>query len=141
MSVLVNGSPTKEFVVEKGLRQGDLLSPFLFVLVAEGLTTLVKKATSLGDYEGFIINGKCSVDILQFANDTLLIGEGNWKQIWAIKTVLKAFELVSGLGINYHKSKLIGINIGNNLMEAESSLLSCKGGRQSFFFSWHNCWS
>ncbi|XP_058775034.1 uncharacterized protein LOC131649281 [Vicia villosa] len=134
MSVLVNGSPTKEFVVEKGLRQGDPLSPFLFVLVAEGLTALVKKATSLGNYEGFLINGKCWVDILQFADDTLLIEEGNWKQIWAIKTVLKAFELVSGLGTNYRKSKLIGINISDNLMEAASSLLSCKVEGKVFSF-------
>ncbi|XP_058727126.1 uncharacterized protein LOC131598556 [Vicia villosa] len=134
MSVLVNGSPTKEFTVERGLRQGDPLSPFLFVIVAEGLTALVKKAIAIGDYEGFNINGKCEVDVLQFADDTLLIGEGNWKQVWAIKTILKAFELVSGLGINYHKSKLIGINVTNNLLEAASSLLACKVEGKVFSF-------
>ncbi|XP_058775875.1 uncharacterized protein LOC131650166 [Vicia villosa] len=111
MSVLVNGSPTKEFKVERDLRQGDPLSPFLFVLVAEGLMALVKKATEIGKFEGFIINGKSKIDILQFANDTLLIDDGSWKQILAIETVLKSFETVSGLGINYHKRKLIGINI------------------------------
>lgn len=42
MSVLVNGSPKKEFGVGKGLRQGDRISPFLFVLVAEGISMLVK---------------------------------------------------------------------------------------------------
>ncbi|XP_058764483.1 uncharacterized mitochondrial protein AtMg01250-like [Vicia villosa] len=134
MFVLVYGSPTKEFTVERGLWKSDPLSLFLFVLVTEGLTVLVKKAIKIGEYEGFLISDKCMVDILQFADDTLLIGEGNWKQIWAIKTVLKAFEMVFGLGINYHKSKLIGININNNLLVAASSLLSFKVEGKEFMF-------
>ncbi|XP_058757958.1 uncharacterized protein LOC131631194 [Vicia villosa] len=48
MSVLINGSITKDFKVEKGLRQGDPLSPFLFVLVTEVLTDLMNKAISIG---------------------------------------------------------------------------------------------
>ncbi|XP_058783223.1 uncharacterized protein LOC131657889 [Vicia villosa] len=111
MSVLVNGSPTKEFVVEKDLRQGDPLSPFLFVLVTEGLAGLVRKSSEIGEFKGIYINGVCVVDILQFADDTLVMGECSWRQVWAIKAILRAFELVSGLGINYHKSKLIGINV------------------------------
>jgi hypothetical protein len=43
MSVLVNGSPTRDFVVGKGLRQGDSLSPFLFLLVDEGLLRMMKR--------------------------------------------------------------------------------------------------
>ncbi|CAK8537008.1 unnamed protein product [Lathyrus sativus] len=126
MSVLVNGSPTKEFEVEKGLRQGDPLSPFLFVIVAEGLAGLVRKSQELGEFEGFVVNGKCMVDLLQFADDTLIVGEGTWKHVWAIKAVLRAFELVSGLGINYHKSKLIGVNISSNFLDAASFVLSCR---------------
>lgn len=42
ISVLVNGSPTDEFGLSRGLRQGHLLSPFLFLIVAEGLSVMVK---------------------------------------------------------------------------------------------------
>ncbi|CAI8600798.1 unnamed protein product [Vicia faba] len=96
MSVLVNGSPTKEFVVEKGLRQGDPLSHFLFVLVAEGLTGLVRKPMEIGEYCGFEVNERCIVDILQFAYDTLLVGEGSWKHIWDLKSVGEFLNLFRG---------------------------------------------
>lgn len=49
ISVLVNGSPTKEFKMETGLRQGDPLSPFLFILDVEGLNMIFKRAQELGD--------------------------------------------------------------------------------------------
>ncbi|XP_058755346.1 uncharacterized protein LOC131628532 [Vicia villosa] len=104
MSVLVNGSPTKEFVVERGLRQGDPLSPFLYVIVAEGLKGLVNKAVENGDFMSFDINRLCSIDILQFADDTLLVGDGSWNHIWAIKSVLRAFEIVSSLGNGFSVS-------------------------------------
>ncbi|XP_058784895.1 uncharacterized protein LOC131659767 [Vicia villosa] len=72
MSVMVNGSPTKEFVVNRGLRQGDPLSPFLFVLVTEALARLVRKSIEIGEFESFDIKRRCEVDILQFADDTLV---------------------------------------------------------------------
>jgi len=44
VSVLVNGSPTEEFKPTRGLRQGDPMPPFLFLVVAEGLAGLVRQA-------------------------------------------------------------------------------------------------
>ena len=42
-SVLVNGSPTREFEICRGLHHGDPLSPFLFILTTEGLHTVIRK--------------------------------------------------------------------------------------------------
>lgn len=53
MSILMNGNPTLDFEVEKELRQGDPLSLFLFVLVTEGLTCLIRKAMKIGEFYGF----------------------------------------------------------------------------------------
>lgn len=51
-SVIVNGSPTPEFKIKKGLRQGNLLSPFLFILAAEALNIALLEANSKGIYNG-----------------------------------------------------------------------------------------
>ncbi|GJU52790.1 hypothetical protein Tco_1226504 [Tanacetum coccineum] len=48
MSILVNGSPSMEFGLERGVRQGDPLSPILFLLAAEGLNVIVTKAVEKG---------------------------------------------------------------------------------------------
>ncbi|XP_058746295.1 uncharacterized protein LOC131619188 [Vicia villosa] len=134
MSVLVNGSPTKEFVVERGLSQGDPLSPFLFVIIAKGLKVMVNKAVENGDFIGCNVKGKCFVDVLQFADDTILVGDGSWKHLWAIKAVLRGFEMVSGLGINFNKSKLIGININPFFLNVATTFLSCKREEKDFSF-------
>ncbi|MCH93700.1 LINE-1 reverse transcriptase like [Trifolium medium] len=75
MSVLVNGSPTADFKVERGLRQGDPLSPFLFLIVAEGLAGMMRKAVEIGKFKGYRINNSIQFQILQFADDTILMGE------------------------------------------------------------------
>lgn len=56
ISVLVNGSPTEEFVAQKGLKQGDPLAPFLFLIVAEGLTGLVRKGVECNWLSGFKVS-------------------------------------------------------------------------------------
>ncbi|MCH99815.1 LINE-1 reverse transcriptase like, partial [Trifolium medium] len=47
MSILINGRPTEDFKVERGLRQGDPLSPFLFLIVVEGLAGMMRKAVEI----------------------------------------------------------------------------------------------
>ncbi|KAI9186505.1 hypothetical protein LWI28_017928 [Acer negundo] len=54
LSVLVNGSPTAQFGVERGLRQGNPLSPFQYNIVGEGLSSLFRKAKALGLIKGVV---------------------------------------------------------------------------------------
>ena len=59
--------------MERGLRQGDLLSPFLFVLVVEVLKRLLGKAVSMGLTEGIEVgSSRVTLSHLQFANDMIL---------------------------------------------------------------------
>ncbi|PNY01857.1 cysteine-rich receptor-like protein kinase, partial [Trifolium pratense] len=125
MSVLVNGSPTEDFSVCKGLRQGDPLSPFLFLIVAEGLSGLMSKAVDNNRFHGYKVSNNILFHTLQFADDTIIVGEGNWDNLWCIKTVLRSFEIVSGLKVNFYKSKLYGINLDESFLRASSAFLNC----------------
>lgn len=133
ISILVNGSPTDEFKVGRGLRQGDPLSPFLFLIVAEGLNALFNKATGLGLFEGYKV-GELPISHLQFADDTLIIGEKSSKNVWAIKVLLQLFESVSGLEVNFHKSQLLGVNVGDVWLERAAGFLNCKIGVFPFVY-------
>jgi len=75
-SVLVNGSPTDEFSLKTGLRQGDPLSPFLFLLAAEGFNILVESLLANNIFTGYQVgsSGSTVVSHLQFADDTLILG-------------------------------------------------------------------
>ncbi|XP_058746851.1 uncharacterized protein LOC131619813 [Vicia villosa] len=93
MSVLVNGSATKDFKVQRGLRQGDPISPFLFVIAMEGLSALMKKSVEVRDFKPFKFVEEDYVDILQFADDTVIIGEPTCDNLWSMKVLLRGFEL------------------------------------------------
>lgn len=64
MSILVNGSPTKYFKVERGLMQGGPLYPFLFVIVVEGISQRFCNASVRGDFEGFNVREGLSIDLI-----------------------------------------------------------------------------
>jgi hypothetical protein len=56
VSVLVNGSPTNEFSMRRGLRQGDPLSPFMFLIAAEGLNVMLKASVDSGLFKGYLLS-------------------------------------------------------------------------------------
>jgi hypothetical protein len=109
LSILVNGSPTKEFNIQRGLKQGDPLAPFLFLLMAEGFGGVMKNAVEQNLFKGFSIGGDgVSISHLQYADDTLCIGEALVQNLWTIKSILRGFHLASGLKVNFGKSCLYG---------------------------------
>ncbi|GJU73601.1 hypothetical protein Tco_1265006 [Tanacetum coccineum] len=71
--VLVNGSPTLEFQFHKGLKQGDPLSPFLFILIMESLHLSFSKVTNAGLFSGIPIDISLTFSHLFFADDAIFI--------------------------------------------------------------------
>lgn len=103
--VIVNGSPTEEFSPQRGLRQGDSLSPFLFNIVAEGLNILMNRAFKKRIIKGVKVGvNEVVISHLQFANDSIIFCEADLDQIVFIKQILRCFEILSGMRINFHKS-------------------------------------
>lgn len=92
LSILVNGSPTEEVKIQKGLRQGDPLAPFLFLMVAEGLTGMMRNVVELGIFKGFKVGDKREEMSILHADDTLPVGEATWENLWAIRQFLGALR-------------------------------------------------
>ncbi|XP_020225210.1 uncharacterized protein LOC109807092 [Cajanus cajan] len=126
VSVLVNGSPSEEFSSKRGLRQGDPLSPFLFTVVAEGLTGLMREAVSQNSFCGVKVGSQqVPISIIQYADDTMFIGEANIQNVMAIKSMMRCFEMVSGLKVNFCKSKFGAMGIDSGLVEGYAHLSNC----------------
>lgn len=128
VSVLVNGSPTSEFKMKKGIRQGDPLAPFLFLVVAEGLNGLMRKAVSTNNFIPCRVGRGLGVEVglLQFADDAIFLGEASLPNMITLKCILRCFELVSGMKINFHKSKIAGIAVPDSTTNQFAALLNCK---------------
>ncbi|GJS42896.1 RNA-directed DNA polymerase, eukaryota [Tanacetum coccineum] len=124
-SVLVNGSPSSEFQFFKGLKQGDPLSPFLFILIMETLHLSFMRIRNAGLYKGISLNNSFTISHLFYADDVVFVGEWNDKNIHTLLNVLKCFFLASGLKINLNKSKLMGIGVNKSVVESAANLIGC----------------
>jgi hypothetical protein len=135
-SILVNGSPTEEFPLERGLRQGDLLSPFLFLLAAEGLNVLMEAVVAQNLFTRYSIGEQDPVTVshLQFVDDTLLLGVKSWANVCALRVVLVLFETMSGLKVNFNTSMLVGVNIPDSWLGEAASVLCCRVGKIPFLY-------
>ncbi|KHN03594.1 Retrovirus-related Pol polyprotein LINE-1, partial [Glycine soja] len=106
--------------------QGDPLSPLLFNMVAEALSGIMSQALEKGMFKGFIC-GKNNVEIslLQYADDTIFFGEASMENVRAIKAMLRAFELVSGLKINFAKSGFGAFGVTEMWKREAAEYLNC----------------
>jgi hypothetical protein len=112
------------------------LSPFLFLLAAEGLNILMKLLVETHLFTGYSIGevNPVVVSHLQVADDTLLVGTKSWANVRVLRANLIIFEAMLGLKVNFHKSLLVGVNIAPSWLNEVASVLNCKVGKVHFLY-------
>ncbi|XP_056864290.1 uncharacterized protein LOC130511362 [Raphanus sativus] len=106
-SFLINGAPQGMTTPSRGLRQGDPLSPYLFILCTEVLSGLCKIAQGNGRLLGLQVSQRSPyVNHLLFADDTMIFCKTNERNCRALSDILKRYELSSGQCINQSKSTI-----------------------------------
>jgi hypothetical protein len=127
-SVLVNGTPSGFFSSSCGLRQGDPLSPLLFVIVMEALSKLFSITVQRGFLSGFSVgfdsNGVIIISHMLFTDDTLVFCMANPNHLLYLRMLLLSFEAISGLKINLDKSVLVHVGHVDNVDDL-AGILGC----------------
>jgi hypothetical protein len=133
ISIRLNDETSHYFKPGKGLRQGDPLSPLLFNLVIDVFTRMLIKASSKWYITGMLSylypEGVLS---LQYADDTLLFLDHDYKATCHLKWLMMCFEKLFGMKINFSKSDLTTINLGEEYSHNYAKIFCCKIGSFPF---------
>ena len=123
-SLLINGQPTRHFTPSRGLRQGDPLSPFLFIICAEGLSTLLRDAEAKKEIHGIKIGKKVDpISHLLFADDSLLFIRAHNDEVEKVLEILSTYEAASGQKLNMEKSE---VSFSRNIEQEKQDELQMK---------------
>ena len=103
-SILINGSPYSFFKPKRGLRQGDPLSPFLFILTTEVLARLIEREAANNKIIGYKLAPNLTlITHLQFADDLFIFAQSDEENMGSIKACLDTYSDWSGQKVNFLK--------------------------------------
>ena len=128
---MVSGSPVGFFGSSRDLRQGDSLSPLLFLLIMKVLSRISKKTEEGGLLRGFHVGPIHTTGIrishLLFADDTILFCDAFREQLLSIRLALTCFQAFMGLKVNVAKSEIVPIGEVSNI-QTLANILKCRVG-------------
>lgn len=110
-SILINGSRTDYFTPFGGIRQGDPLSPYLFIICMEMLSRLINHEIACCRWDPIKISAKGPfISHLFLADDLVLMMDANQKNYNSLVDTLNKFCNISGQTINFNKSRILFSN-------------------------------
>lgn len=119
--------------MERGVRQGDPLSPLLFIISMEGLNIAIKTTCEKGIFTGISLpNTKTSISHLFYMDDALFMGEWHKENIKNLARILRCFHVTSGLKVNFHKSHVIRVGFDMNEVTRYATPLRCEPAKLPF---------
>lgn len=133
-SVLLNSTPGRQFLCKCGVRQGDPLSPLIFVLAADLLQAAINDAFTRGLLQLPIPVPDNDYPVIQYADDTIVIMPAELDQAEHMKKILQDYALSVGLYINFHKSTLVPINTPSERATQLADLFGCEIGQMPFTY-------
>lgn len=105
--ILINGQPHGHIVPTRGIRQGDPLTPYFFIICAKAMSSMLHQAEREGGITDIPISrGGTRINHLLFANDNLLFCRANLREWGKIQTLLAYYEATSGQKINREKTSI-----------------------------------
>ena len=129
ISLLINGTPEGFFDTSRGLRQGDPLSPFLFIIMAEAFGRAFLRAQIEKKINGVPVTSNVpNITHQQYADDTILPSESTIEEATNIKTIIQSYSEASGQSINANKSEIHFLNIDPTMEKQICNILGFKKG-------------
>ena len=102
---LHNGEEFGHVVPPWGLRQGDPISPYIYIMCAEGLSSIITRDEDVGLLHGCrIARGAPAISHLLFVDDCYLFFRANEGEADTMKNILQRYASISGQIINFNKS-------------------------------------
>ncbi|CAO2039804.1 unnamed protein product [Urochloa humidicola] len=123
-AVMLNGVPGRWINCRRGLRQGDPISPYLFIIVADVLQRLIRRASENGEL-CHPVDPTIACPVLQYADDTLVITRGDIQSMTTLKSILDDFSAATGLSINFHKSTFVPMHVAPAEATSMATTLGC----------------
>nr|GEW74526.1 putative RNA-directed DNA polymerase, eukaryota, reverse transcriptase zinc-binding domain protein [Tanacetum cinerariifolium] len=118
-------NPTKEFQFFGGLKQGDPLSPFLFILIMESLHLSFQRVVDAGMFMGINLSPSLNLSHMFFTDDAVFVGRWCDSNIDTLVNVLECFYRAFCLRINISKSKIMGVHMEDFKVKQAAAKLGC----------------